>query len=67
MGVRLALSPMVFSKRLIPQTKRSPNHSNQQHTKMRTFVLLSLIAYAAAGAVELDASNFESEALEVRL
>ena len=33
---------------------------------MRTFVLLSLIAYAAAGATELDASNFEAEALEVR-
>ena len=30
---------------------------------MRTFLLLSLIAYAAAGAVELDGSNFESEAL----
>ena len=30
---------------------------------MRILCLLGLIAYASAGATELDASNFESEAL----
>ena len=29
---------------------------------MRAVLILGLIAYAAAGAVELDASNFEAEA-----
>jgi hypothetical protein len=31
---------------------------------MRILCLLGLIAYASAGATELDGSNFESEALE---
>ena len=33
---------------------------------MRILCLLGLVAYAAAGAVELNGDNFEAEALEVR-